>query len=471
MNQRPSKTSRIWLAMAASSLAGSGVLRAQTCQSHWEAWTSGGIFPGYLVDSLAASSSPSGPVLYASGNFGSIAGMPVGRIAAWDGHTWSPLGAGVSGVPGSSPVVPNITSLVFYSDGTGNQLYAGGWFVNAGDQVANGIARWNGATWSTFAPGLAGSLLPQINAMLVFDDGSGSALYVSGIFTSIAGINARGIARWNGVSWQPVGDVATSLASPQVYAMVAFDDGNGPALYAGGTFSSIGGVPAVNIAKWNGNTWQALGNGLGVGPVDCLAAYDEGLGLKLFAAGEFAASGSTPVSLIARWDAGAWSPVGGGLTGTNPFVECLQVFDDGTGAALYAGGQFSTAGGQPAHAIVRWNGSTWSGLGQGIDGFAVFSMTPFNDGSGTALYVGGEFSAAGGVAAPGLARWTRCPECTANCDRSSQIPVLNANDFQCFLNKFAAGDNYANCDNSTVLPILNANDFQCFLSAFAAGCT
>jgi hypothetical protein len=49
--------------------------------------------------------------------------------------------------------------------------------------------------------------------------------------------------------------------------------------------------------------------------------------------------------------------------------------------------------------------------------------------------------------------------------------VLNANDFQCFLNKFAAGDSYANCDGSSADPVLNANDFQCFLNSFAAGCS
>ncbi len=60
--------------------------------------------------------------------------------------------------------------------------------------------------------------------------------------------------------------------------------------------------------------------------------------------------------------------------------------------------------------------------------------------------------------------------CYPNCDRSIANPLLNANDFQCFLNKYAAGDAAANCDASTALPILNANDFQCFLNAFAAGC-
>jgi hypothetical protein len=41
---------------------------------------------------------------------------------------------------------------------------------------------------------------------------------------------------------------------------------------------------------------------------------------------------------------------------------------------------------------------------------------------------------------------------------------------QSFLNKFAAGDSDANCDASTVPPILNANDFQCFLNSYPNGC-
>jgi hypothetical protein len=61
--------------------------------------------------------------------------------------------------------------------------------------------------------------------------------------------------------------------------------------------------------------------------------------------------------------------------------------------------------------------------------------------------------------------------CYANCDGSTVAPILNANDFQCFLNGYAANDSYANCDGSTVAPILNANDFQCFLNKFATGCT
>jgi hypothetical protein len=61
--------------------------------------------------------------------------------------------------------------------------------------------------------------------------------------------------------------------------------------------------------------------------------------------------------------------------------------------------------------------------------------------------------------------------CYANCDDSTVAPMLTANDFQCFLNRFAAQDPKANCDGSTGAPQLTANDFQCFLNKYATGCS
>jgi cytochrome c peroxidase len=60
--------------------------------------------------------------------------------------------------------------------------------------------------------------------------------------------------------------------------------------------------------------------------------------------------------------------------------------------------------------------------------------------------------------------------CYANCDQSIGGATLTANDFQCFLNKFAAQDISANCDGSTGSPLLTSNDFQCFMNAYASGC-
>jgi serralysin len=69
--------------------------------------------------------------------------------------------------------------------------------------------------------------------------------------------------------------------------------------------------------------------------------------------------------------------------------------------------------------------------------------------------------------------------CYANCDNSTQAPILNVDDFTCFINQFAAAQalphgqqvtSYANCDGSTTAPVLNVDDFTCFINQFATGC-
>jgi hypothetical protein len=60
--------------------------------------------------------------------------------------------------------------------------------------------------------------------------------------------------------------------------------------------------------------------------------------------------------------------------------------------------------------------------------------------------------------------------CYANCDSSTQPPILNVLDFVCFQAAYAQGSSTANCDNSTQPPILNVLDFVCFQAKYAQGC-
>lgn len=119
------------------------------------------------------------------------------------------------------------------------------------------------------------------------------------------------------------------------------------------------------------------------------------------------------------------------------------------------------------------------GAGQGL-ATVHWPLTTGAVSGGQVLYmqwIVGDAGAAGGTAlsqvfrVPVFCGSYGCPvTCYANCDNSTLAPVLNANDFNCFLAKFAIGDASANCDGSTAAPILNANDFQCFLNSFASGC-
>lgn len=101
--------------------------------------------------------------------------------------------------------------------------------------------------------------------------------------------------------------------------------------------------------------------------------------------------------ILQRSPVGAWSALGTGLSG---FVDGLVYGSDG---ALYVGGGFSNAGGiAAADFIAKWDGSAWSALGTGGNN-AVDALAVGPDG---ALYAGGIFTLMGGVAnTVRIAKW------------------------------------------------------------------
>lgn len=217
----------------------------------------------------------------------------------------------------------------------------------------------------------------------------------------------------------------------------------------------------ASVVKWNGSNW--------IQPTQT-QPNDEVWALTTFH-GQVVAGGlfTSPGSHVSIFDGTAWQPLGLGLNGS---VYALCTFDpDGPGPSpelLIAGGTFTVAGDQAASCVAAWDGQSWSALGAGTTG-KVRALTVWNN----QLVVAGDFFSAGGLVSPGMAFWG-CPQpppCYPNCDASTIAPILNVNDFQCFLNLFANGNGEANCDGSAVPPILNVNDFQCFINRFAAGCS
>jgi hypothetical protein len=82
---------------------------------------------------------------------------------------------------------------------------------------------------------------------------------------------------------------------------------------------------------------------------------------------------------------------GFGVNGTNGALHTLVQ----SGTDTYIGGSFTVIGTVAANHIAKWNGSSWSALGPGMNG-SISALAL--DGSGN-LYAGGYFSTAGGVAA------------------------------------------------------------------------
>jgi hypothetical protein len=300
-------------------------------------------------------------------------------------------------------ILPKVNALAVFDDGTGPALHVGGDFTTAGDVPANRIAKWDGRQWSSLGSGIGGDTFPSVEGLTVFDDGTGPALYAGGDFTSAGDVAVNSIAKWDGAQWSSLG----SGMNDSVFALMVFDDGTGPALYAGGNFTTAGDVPANRIAKWDGAQWSALDRGVD-DAVYALAVFDDGTGPALYVGGNFTTAPDVAANGIAKWDGAQWSALGSGMDGTFLTVLSLTVFDDGTGPALCAGGLFTTAGDVAANRIGKWDGTQWSTLGNGVSGTPlpkVSALTVFDDGADPALYAGGGFFRAGSVSAEQIAKW------------------------------------------------------------------
>jgi hypothetical protein len=115
-------------------------------------------------------------------------------------------------------------------------------------------------------------------------------------------------------------------------------------------------------------------------------------------------AGTTTVNYIARWNGTTWSSLGGGMNQYG-IVNGLAVHPGGD---LIAVGSFNTAGGVWCSCIARWNGSIWAPVGGGLTG-APPMQSPVGNvvaiASTGELVVAGGFYAAGGVPANGWAHW------------------------------------------------------------------
>ena len=226
-------------------------------------------------------------------------------------------------------------------------------------------------------------------------------------------------------------------------------------------------VPPPDLAEANASSWYAWAQGASASVHDDLAVRIAGqASVRFETTGGFDTLARYPGDRLARWDLSRIQTIRFWLRAANP----NGAFQDGPRVRLVSeGGHFewsspttavNQALGQWVEYIIPVAGSAaWPRTTLGapslssINGIEIHADTW---GAGFTLWIDG-------------VRFDP-PVCYANCDGSTAPPVLNINDFVCFMSKFAAADPYANCDESTAPPVLNINDFVCFMSRFAGGC-
>ncbi|MCR9243828.1 MAG: hypothetical protein NXI31_02270 [bacterium] len=219
----------------------------------------------------------------------------------------------------------------------------------------------------------------------------GEILVVGGNYLRIFTVAAANLASWDPTT----GEWAAWPPGPSndVFSLAVMPNGD---LVAGGWFTHIAGQRVTNIARFNGATWSPLGGGV-TGPanafVNAIVPLPNG---DLIAAGKFDMAGGVPCNSIARWDGSSWSPLGAGINGT------VQAAARAPNGDLFVGGNFFMAGALVVNSVARWDGSQWHTLGTGVGSGGVDRLLVEPNGD---VLVGGGFTTAGGQAIGYLARW------------------------------------------------------------------
>ena len=288
-----------------------------------------------------------GGTLYVGGDFSQAGAQPAQHIASWDGAQWSALGVG------TDRTVSNLET-----DGT--NLFVGGFFISAGGISTGSLAQWDGSQWSSIdGPCCFGAM-----------DFAAGKLFVTGGFSQVGGVSMPRVAIWDGSSWTGTADPSAFRSS----GTAIWSNGND--ILVGGRFSVIGtfapdnypaeGTFANRIARFDSTTqqWGAIGNGEGAnlsGEVNAITQFDG----EVWVAGSFTAAGLTSTaSGLARWNGNEWSPA---PSDSAPCGSIRQFAKADNGDLLAVTSCFSS-GGVAWRGTARFDGSTWSPVGEGLDG-------------------------------------------------------------------------------------------------------
>jgi hypothetical protein len=268
------------------------------------------------------------------------------------------------------------------------------------------IRRWNGVAWAAFA---GSEVAPSSFSKLLTTtpDAAGPVFCV----------NQSQLLQLSGSSWVPA-----ALFSGASAAMTA-DLGLGTRLLIACTYQGTSGVWAFDPEDPSSPAARIGPPVNGVQDIDILHPL-QGVTLAISATG---LPGRVAVLLN-----GEWEPLGDGITTSlgNP-IE-IAAFDDGDGEGLYAAGSFTSAGGVLCNGLARWRDGAWSAVAPEWPTSPTTQVRTTMAVLGNRLYIAGAFSHIGAVNADRLAYIERCPHraCSADFDGDGS-PATDA-DIQAF---------------------------------------
>lgn len=253
-------------------------------------------------------------------------------------------------------------------------LLCAGLLVPAGAHAFDNTNWWEGF----HPPGIENGDFPgKVNVVV----SRGDQVYIGGDFDRVGLVDAVNIARWDGRRWQALGDGGDGEVTT-IYA-------DESALFVAGNFTTAGGEPARYVARWENDHWYRMGDEDFDGRVYCFEYHFA----ELYAGGDFTHNGAVQMWHLARWTGTQWERA----ASNGPVcyvcypsqVRALRHYDE----RLWVGGTFDTIGGTHIYNLAAWDedgGYQLVGTGGGAQGGLGNVVTCFANQANT-LYFGGEF--------------------------------------------------------------------------------
>jgi hypothetical protein len=459
----------------ASSVFALAHVHAQTCPGFQ---TGGPTDPG-ISDSFSAYVQPIlkfNDRLFFAGAFSAAGTVTTNVVASYDpvANSWSALSGGVN--------LGNTNgfgaALAQYSIAGTPRLILGGGFANVRNGAANvpdttSLAAWDGASWSSLATGWAPATGRSVWTLLPWPQPNGSVrLVAGGGWPNIGAATADGIAFFDGTAWQNIGGPSdTGISgpfSPVAFCSAIFNN----QLFIGGRFSTVNGVAAPLIARWSGTAWSRPGSlsaPTSFSDISSLHVWNDGTGAKLYAGGSDISVGGQSTS-VAAWNGSVWQRVGQNLGGR---TTSLANYDDGTGDRLYGGW---TADAQEKY-LYRLESNVWTAVNNGVSvaltGYfpSIFGLRVIDN----SLYVGGNFQLANGLPSYGIARYAPCGPVCNDIDFNNDGSFFDPTDVDAFFSVFSEGPCIpatASCDPidfNNDGSLFDPDDIDSFFSVFSEG--
>jgi hypothetical protein len=293
-----------------------------------------------------------------------------GAVMKWNGSAWSPVGTnGTTFNPGGL-MYPSFKVV------SAHEMYLS--YLDQDNDNKATVMKFDGSSWSPVGTVGFSSGRANYTSLAVR---SANEIYVA--YQDGANSGKTTVQKWNGSIWSPVGSPGFTAGYANYQAIEVVNENE---IYVACTDQELS--SAAVVMKWDGSTWSMLGGDSATNHGVSALTFTK-VGNEMYIA--YADIQNDSKLTVEKWNGTQWGIVGAaGISAGYIEWNSMQVI---SANEIYVGYQDASTTPSAAATVMKWDGSSWTGLGAAGSASAglatqsspVFVFVPKSNG---AVYVG-----------------------------------------------------------------------------------